>query len=368
MSTADPKAIDGVLEEWGTYLFGQAKPAKTARRVQLPTLAGVGRIGAGASGIGGGGPRYSAAAVRAKIALTTRKAPEVMVKISGSAKTLVKIKNHLDYISRNGDVSLETESGEILTGRDQVRELRDDWRDFGDPLPEVSKFRETINVVLSMPPGTDRLSVTRAARDFATDIFAANHQYVFAVHTDEAHPHVHLVIKAMGFNGRRLNPNKSALQTWRDTFATKLGEHGITANATKRVVRGETRQGRPQRMAHMHQEGRVPTSVFDEGRKPSAHVKARTAAEHDKMINAYRHIAKALAGSADPNDKELARETVAFMKEMPALQERLLAKRKDAIGRSVGAGVVGVGVEKDVGALVAAKEKPVDPKKPARGR
>ena len=358
MSTADPKVIDGVLEEWGTYLFGQAKPAKTAKRVQLPGLAGGG-------GMRSGGPRTSAAAVRAKLTLTTRKAPEVMVKISGSAKTLVKIKNHLDYISRNGDVSLETESGEILTGRDQVRELRDDWRDFGDPLPEVSKFRETINVVLSMPPGTDRLSVTRAARDFAAHIFAANHQYVFAVHTDEAHPHVHLVIKARGFNGRRLNPNKSALQTWRDTFAAKLGENGITANATKRIVRGVTRQAKPQRTAHMRQAGRAVTSTFDETRAPSAQVKARTEAKHDKVFEAYRHIAKALANSAHPNDKALALQTVMFMNEIPAL----LASRKRVIGPSVGAGVVRVGVQKkEVAVHAAEKEKPVGPEKPARGR
>lgn len=361
MSTVDQKVIDGVLEEWGTYLFGQAKPTKKARRVQLPALAGAGRIGTG--GIAGSGPRYSAAAVRAKLILTTRKAPEVMVKISGSAKTLVKIKNHLDYISRNGDVSLETESGEILTGRDQVRELRDGWRDFGDPLPEVSKFRETINVVLSMPPGTDRLSVTRAARDFATDIFAANHQYVFAVHTDEAHPHVHLVIKARGFNGRRLNPNKSALQKWRDTFAVKLGAHGITANSTKRIVRGETRQAKPQRTAHMRQEGRAVTSAFDEARAPSAQVKARTKNRLDKTINAYGHLAKALANSADPNDRELALQMVKFMKEMPALQERLQTHNKGAIGPRVGAGVVSV-QKKDVAVRAAEKEKPVDQDKP----
>ena len=88
-----------------------------------------------------------------------------------------------------------------------------------------------------MPPGTDRPSVKNAAREFATEMFKG-HQYVFAEHDDEKHPHVHLIVKTVDREGARLNPRKADLQIWRELFAEKMREQGIEANATPRRVRG----------------------------------------------------------------------------------------------------------------------------------
>jgi hypothetical protein len=104
-----------------------------------------------------------------------------------------------------------------------------------------------------MPPGTDRTSVTSAARDFAKAEFGDNYSYVFATHDDEKHPHVHLCVKAMGKDGIRLNPRKADLQRWRELFAEKLQDHGIEANATKRQVRGITRKAKKQPVIHIEQ-------------------------------------------------------------------------------------------------------------------
>jgi len=64
--------------------------------------------------------------------------------------------------------------------------------------------------MLSMPPGTDRESVKKAARNFAREVFE-NHQYVFVAHEDEKHPHVHIAVKAVDRDGIRMNPRKADL-------------------------------------------------------------------------------------------------------------------------------------------------------------
>jgi len=60
-------------------------------------------------------------------------------------------------------------------------------------------------------------------------------------HTDEPHPHVHLVLRATSEDGRRLNIRKATLRHWRSQFAQQLRELDVPANATERAVRGEDR-------------------------------------------------------------------------------------------------------------------------------
>jgi hypothetical protein len=62
-----------------------------------------------------------------------------------------------------------------------------------------------------------------------------------ALHTHQEHPHVHLVVKAEGFDGRRLHVNKPMLRDWREHFARLMRDQGIAANATPRAVRGHNK-------------------------------------------------------------------------------------------------------------------------------
>ena len=66
--------------------------------------------------------------------------------------------------------------------------------------------------MLSMPPGTSPKGVVEAARNFAREEFALKHRYALVLHTDEPHPHVHLVMKAMSEQGVRLNIRKATLR------------------------------------------------------------------------------------------------------------------------------------------------------------
>jgi len=79
-----------------------------------------------------------------------------------------------------------------------------------------------------------------------------------ALHTHQRHPHVHLVVKAEGIDGRRLHIDKAMLREWRQDFARMMREQGIAANATPRSVRGETKRAakdvfyRTQRRGHSY--------------------------------------------------------------------------------------------------------------------
>ena len=78
-----------------------------------------------------------------------------------------------------------------------------------------------------MPAGTPPDKVLEAAKKFAREEFAHQHQhrYAMALHVEQkdnrpVHPHVHLVVKAEHeYGGPRLNPRKADLQRWRERFA-----------------------------------------------------------------------------------------------------------------------------------------------------
>ena len=65
--------------------------------------------------------------------------PEVMVRISGKAKGGKHVEEHLRYITRNGELSAEDESGRLVTGRRMVKETAAAWME-GSALGRVRFF------------------------------------------------------------------------------------------------------------------------------------------------------------------------------------------------------------------------------------
>ena len=165
-----------------------------------------------------------------------RKTPQVMVKITSTSKGMCQTKNHLDYISRHSQLELTDQDGRVITNRQGVKDLKDEWRDYG--VPEESTKRECFNIIFGMPDGTSLVGLKNAVAKFAEEEFAG-HKYVMALHessTDEKtkNPHVHLCVVATDAEGRRLNPRKNDLRRWREDFAIKLREQGVDAVATTR--------------------------------------------------------------------------------------------------------------------------------------
>jgi Relaxase/Mobilisation nuclease domain len=186
----------------------------------------------------------------ALIGRTVRRTPEVMVKVlTKDSNNLRSAARHLNYIGRYGELGLETDDGDHVQGRGAGQALLADWDldlDADRRDASLSPARERApklvhKIMLSMPPGTPPKGVLAAARNFAREEFALKHRYVLVLHTDEPHPHVHLVVKVVSEQGVRLNISKATLRGWRREFARHLRDQGIAANATERAVRGEAR-------------------------------------------------------------------------------------------------------------------------------
>jgi hypothetical protein len=176
-----------------------------------------------------------------------------MVKISGGGQSAKAVAAYFKYLSRQ-EFEIETDNGERLKGKDSEKALIDDWELDLDAAESRSPYRGAPgrkpaklvhNIVLSMPAGTPAAGMLEASRVLAREQFALKHRYALVLHTDQPHPHVHLVVKAMSEQGRRINIRKETLREWRRQFASHLRAHGIAANATERVVRGVTKPQKP---------------------------------------------------------------------------------------------------------------------------
>ena len=204
-----------------------------------------------------GGPREASARLTPEqvehIRRTVWRVPEAVVKVlPRDSNDLKAAGKHLDYIGRYGELELEGDDGERLQGR-IGKALLEDWDlDIDElrcqatiPSANGRKPPKLIHkLMFSMPPGTPPEKVRDAVRNFAREEFWGQHRYAFVLHTDEPHPHVHLVMKAVSEQGVRLNIKKATLRHWRSGFARHLRLLGVAANATERAVRGETREAK----------------------------------------------------------------------------------------------------------------------------
>jgi hypothetical protein len=189
----------------------------------------------------------------AQIARTVRRTPEVMVKVTGGGTSSSAVAAHVSYIGRHGELEIETDEGERIRGRKEQRVLLEDW--YLDLSP--GQYRQqrngerakrpvklVHNVVLSMPAPTPPGKVLAAAREFARETLRGKHRYAMVLHTDQRHPHVHIVVKAESIQGPHLHIDKPMLRAWREDFAQKMREQGVAANATPSVYRGRNKRRR----------------------------------------------------------------------------------------------------------------------------
>lgn len=296
----NPHSVDGALVQWGDRLFYPGNRIVRSPGVVLSSSALRGR----------------ALAIRQRLhATVVRGAPQVMVKVTGGGRGMGAIAAHFRYISRHGRLPIEDDRGVVRDGKDGVVALADQWRHAGALIPERSARREAFNLMLSMPAGTVASAVQDAARAFArTEI--ANHRYVIVLHTHQANPHVHLSVRAEGKDGQRLNPRKADLRRWRETFAEKLRERGIEAEASPQITRGGSR--RTERLWHRKARDEGRSAGPREGEQASVKL---TRSRRD-AAQAWCEIAKALASSEDVADRQLSQSIVHYARWLPGVRHK----------------------------------------------
>jgi Relaxase/Mobilisation nuclease domain len=279
----------------------------------------------------------------AQIARTVRRAPEVMVKVTGGGRSTGAVAAHFAYISGKGRIDIETDEGQRIDKEGQ-KELLKGWhleltpgqyRKGIDDRHAPRSLKLAHNIVLSMPRPTPPDKVLAAARVFAREHFGAKHQYAMALHTHQEHPHVHLVVKAEGRDGLRLHIDKAMLREWREHFAELMRAQGVPANATPCVVRGRTkgrvreasyqamRRGRSDRLrAKLHDVAR------ELNRKKTIHdpAHAKLLATRQAVVDGWIKVATALDAQGEI---VLAGDVRYFAKHLPPVltdRERLAAE------------------------------------------
>lgn len=278
----------------------------------------------------------------ARLQRVARRVPEVMVKITGRTRDGGHLQRHLDYITRNGKLVLEGPDGERLSGRAEVRALAEDWRAELDVLASRKDAPVSLSIVLSMPAGVDPDRVHDASRAFADALFGDRHPYVFALHTDDRHPHVHLTVRALGRDGERLNPRTADLQLWRETFAAALRDRGVEAEATPRRARGVVRKSertpvRKLRERFERGEGAMPETLKG-ALKDAARSPAEAAPWEVRLRQRQAQIRKALVvealrlqASKTDADRTLGRDLETFVRTLPPV-----ATRREILARALG--------------------------------
>ena len=303
-------SIDGILVQWGERLFYPRNRIVTA---WTPRLRGQSR----------------AAAIRSRIEATVRRAPQVMVKVTGGGRGMAAIRAHFRYITKNGGLDIEDDRGAVEQGKDAMKEIERQWQFGGAYIGEEGHRREAFNVMLSMPRGTNPLVVQKAAREFAKVEFA-DHRYVMVLHDHQANPHVHLSVKAESKHGQRLNPRKADLHRWRETFAERLREWGIDAEATRQASRGEYRNRDELWRIKAREQGRLRKE------RPQKKGGKAPALTRQEALDAWKQIFKALADSTSKDDQALAKRIADFVKDMPMMARTTTIRRepqREPLGR-----------------------------------
>jgi type IV secretory pathway VirD2 relaxase len=268
-----------------------------------------------------------------QITRTARRVPEVMVKVLTHGRQDLKgVQRHLDYLGRKGDLPIETDEGERIQGRGVEKELLNDWdleieeyrrRSALGPRKDRSPPKLVHKVLFSMPAGTPPEKVLKAVRNFARAEFALKHRYAMVLHTDEPHPHVHMVIKAVSDQGVRLNIRKATLRDWRQKFAAQLRREGVAANATERAVRGGSRTQKTDGIyranlrgesRHMRDRAYAVRSALEKGEFTVEEGKWTLRATRREVEQGWRAVSEILVAQRHP---ELAAEVRRFVTEMP---------------------------------------------------
>jgi|SRR3984957_8321303 len=297
----------------------------------------------------GRGGKSLTPAQKEHITLTVRRVPEVMVKVSGGARTVAGVEQHMDYIGREGKLGLEADTGEHLDGKGFERQLTEDWdldlEAHASPERSIRGRKPpklVHNIIFSMPPGTPSDKVLQAVRKLALNEWQLKHRYAMALHTDDDHPHVHVVVKAVSEEGQRLNIKKATLRAWRQQFAANLRELGVAANATERAVRGETKTHRSDgawRAANregstlIQERERRILREWSEGRLTFGNGEEKLKKTREAVLDGWRGVSARLKADGE---HELGARVDSFLAQMPPAktEKRLLLDRSRAATRT----------------------------------
>lgn len=165
---------------------------------------------------------------------------------NGGCQSPAQLRNQLAYVGTKAAAVFDSrgllDRPGGLGARDldaATRRLASDWR----PGPAL-RLGHTAHLLMSFPVGTPPRFASAVAEAVCAGAFqrpGAHFEYVAALHTDRAHPHVHVVVSRHAIEGGLLTLRPDgpySYQAFREAMVKHAAHHGLALEATGRLDRG----------------------------------------------------------------------------------------------------------------------------------
>jgi hypothetical protein len=218
-------------------------------------------------GRAGGGRRFAALDLTLQQRINAaRRLPPAIVKVirNGQTGARSELQNQLNYLTREGELSLTMASGEQIDSPETMAEVMRMW---GVDFDATNWKHKTTHLLVSSPQGTDPEIVWRAAERFASKMFEGGQgeswDYAKIAHNDTDYPHVHFVVNNLGLEtGEQFKvwrTHRINVPMLRTAWADAARAEGLELDDTPRRARGlpPSRMKTPDRQ--MAEEGEVST-------------------------------------------------------------------------------------------------------------
>jgi hypothetical protein len=116
-------------------------------------------------------------------------------------------------------------------------------------------------------------------------------------------------VRAESIHGKRLNPRKTDLHRWRETFAEKLRGWGIDAEASRQATRGRHRNYDELWQVKAREDARLIRG------RATGKTGARAETSRAAALEAWQQIGRALLASPNADDQRLAAGVASFVRE-----------------------------------------------------
>ena len=301
MSYFSPTTAIELSKLMGRPVSGKKGPAGCGANLRVPGL--------GAMSMGGGRKGGGQTALLNAVSRTASRAPEVMVKVTGTQSSASHTGSNMVYIAREDrdeehKFELEDERGEKLQGIENMYERAREWEAFAVSGDDRRKGAVSRSITFSMPSGTDPEKLKDAVRVLVQDEFAG-HRYVMTLHTDTDSPYVHFTYATRNSDTeRRHYPKRDDLQRYRGKFAAALRDRGIDANATSRKARLADRPTESIKARKMCEAGKP---LDKEGRVPFSE------ATRDGVLSIYARAIEDLHKNGSPEARAAASSLARFV-------------------------------------------------------
>lgn len=247
-----------------------------------------------------------------------RKDPEVVLKIgAANIKNFKHLQQACDYIARNGILEVQDQEGNIFESKEEYRSVLDSWND-KQGIPERNdRFAHAKRIILSMPVGTDHHGFKRACTQWAKDSLDG-YDYLMAYHLDgedsrSQQPHCHILIRAVGKDGKRLHISNEERQLMREHFAQCLNKEGIQATATRRWSRLQENKGITQDQYHARK--RTKTAKERARDHAIARKKKHLQEQRAKSLDIAKKVVMDLSNSEYQDDHKMASALANFYRD-----------------------------------------------------